>query len=192
MFTDLEGPQYSYTYHGKSILGHVDKYIFNVQMMVNGDYILSITLRSYSNQDNRCAGCRSENIDSYGCCDNWESTSCTGSRMCETYFQYCLLPLETISTAREPVHCRVIAQSTSTENGGTIDFSQSLVLGLSNPLQLSGISNAWMVSATFKNRDRNSSHSKCVALVQQVVIMMIRPNWNAMNCIWQFLRHLTN
>ena len=105
--------------------------------MVGGDYILNVTIMSYSS-NGRCSQCNDESL--YGCCDDWESTSCGSvgnSRRCDTYFQYCLLDSGTAFNL--PITCNIRAQSTqATSNGAAIDFSQSTVLGLSNPLTLSG------------------------------------------------------
>ena len=107
------------------------------QLLVGGDYTLSVTMTSYSS-NGRCSECNDESR--YGCCDNWESTSCGSvgsSRRCDTYFQYCLLDPGTAFSL--PITCNIRAQSPqANSNDAAIDFSQSTVLGLSNPLILSG------------------------------------------------------
>lgn len=124
--------------------------LFIPQLLLRAEYILNITLQSYSS-NGRCAECREEEDEGNGCCDDFESRSCgtagVSSRRCDTYFLYCLLPINTNTATygRNPVPCTVIAQSESTVNDAPIDFSQSTVLGLSNPLIFSGISSTWEV-----------------------------------------------
>ena len=114
------------------------------QIIVSGNYTLNITLISYINQNNYCAVCFDDN---YGCCDNNDATVCTGSLRCDTYFEYCLLPLETANTRpTRRYQCSPVATSTVLTDDGPIDFSQSVVLGLSNPLLLSKTSSTWTVS----------------------------------------------
>ena len=99
--------------------------------------MLNVTMDSYSSND-RCATCNGDTL--YACCDNWESTSCgssTSTSRCDTYFQYCLLPSGTMFGL--PITCTILAESTeAATNGAAIDFSRGTVLGLSNPLTLSG------------------------------------------------------
>ena len=115
-------------------------------MVVYGDYILNITMESYSS-DGLCASCRDDN---FGCCDNSESRFCGtpggSSLRCETYFEYCLLSPGTSTASSQPLPCTIQATSDYTIDGAFIDFSQSTVLGLSNPLLLNGISSSWAVS----------------------------------------------
>ena len=109
---------------------------------MSGNYTLNITLVSYLNYNNWCSECSDDEL---GCCDDYDSTECTGSFRCDTYFEYCLLPVETAIT-RDRLQCNPVATSTVLTDDGPIDFTQSVVLGLSNPLQLSGTSNTWTVS----------------------------------------------
>lgn len=109
---------------------------------MSGNYTLNITLVSYINHNNWCSECSDDEL---GCCDNYDVRSCVGGNRCDTYFEYCLLPLETAITT-DRIWCTPVATSTVLLDDGPIDFTQSVVLGLSNPLQLSGISNAWSVS----------------------------------------------
>ena len=109
---------------------------------MSGNYILNITLISYINHNNWCSVCSDDEL---GCCDNYDTRVCTGSLRCDTYFEYCLLPLGTAITT-DRIQCNPVAISTVLMNDGPIDFNQSVVLGLSNPLLLSGPSNTWTVS----------------------------------------------
>lgn len=139
------------------------------QFLVCGEYTLDVRLLSYSN-DGRCAQCRED--EDIGCCDDYESSSCgtpgRSSSQCETYFQYCIVPTSTntplsFNRNSRPISCDYIETPFSTINGAPINFLQDTVLGLSNPLILSGTSSAWMVTtmyfyaqvilvANFKNR----------------------------------------
>ena len=114
---------------------------------MRANYNLSITLSSYTNVNNLCIDCVDEGI---GCCDDFAGRRCTtpnrGSR-CETYFEYCLLPLNTIAS-NGPVPCTVRARSNPATDDSAINFAQSTVLGLSNPLVLREPSSAWNVSYT--------------------------------------------
>ena len=111
---------------------------------MKANYNLSITLNSYTNVNNHCIECRDDGV---GCCDDFEGRRCTtpnrGSR-CETYFEYCLLPLNTVSS-NGPVSCTVRARSNPGTDDSAINFAQSMVLGLSNPLVLREPSSAWNV-----------------------------------------------
>ena len=112
---------------------------------MRANYNLSITVNSYTNVNNLCIECMDEGI---GCCDDFESRRCTtlnrGSR-CETYFEYCLLPLNTVASGG-PISCTVRARSNPATDDSAINFAQSTVLGLSNPLVFREPSSAWNVS----------------------------------------------
>ena len=112
---------------------------------MRANYNLSITLNSYTNVNNLCIDCVDQGI---GCCDDFAGRRCTtpnrGSR-CDTYFEYCLLPLNTVAS-NGPVSCIVRARSNPATDDSAINFAQSTVLGLSNPLVLREPSSAWNVS----------------------------------------------
>ena len=112
---------------------------------MRANYNLSITLNSYTNVNNLCIDCVDQGI---GCCDDFAGRRCTtpnrGSR-CDTYFEYCLLPLNTVAS-NGPVPCTVRARSNPATDDSAINFAQSTVLGLSNPLVLREPSSAWNVS----------------------------------------------
>lgn len=114
-------------------------YNTHMQVLVFGDYTLEVTVQSYS-------------LDTgfFGCCDDdrprGSRNTCT---RCNTYFQYCLLPFGTTTSSRQPLTCAPIASSIPSGNGAFIDFSQSTVLGLPNPLVFNGISSSWTVSNVY-------------------------------------------
>ena len=108
---------------------------------VNGLYVLEVRLYGYDNPTGRCQGCVS--LGQVGCCDRHDTMECS-SFLCDTYFHYCLRSLG----SQEGGECSYFGSVTSsaTLDDRPIDFSQSTVLGLSNPLILPGLTNQWNVS----------------------------------------------
>ena len=108
---------------------------------------------NYSNPTGRCQGCPqdlSNNVSIVrSCCDagSMFTGPCDDFRGCDSYFIYCLRPLN--STAEGG--CTKFENQTSTANmeDGPIDFSQSTVLGLANPLLLQGLTDAYTVSLAY-------------------------------------------
>ena len=110
---------------------------------MNGDYVLEVRTHSYNNPTNRCAGC---GVDD-GCCDDFSLFECTGDLRCDTYFFYCLRMLGSSSSDGVCNNANgQVSTSYAEPDGGEINFSQDMVLGLPNPLPLNGISNTWNVS----------------------------------------------
>ena len=68
-----------------------------------------------------------------------------GNRRCDTFFTYCLRPLNTTGFDCGSSSGSEI-QSGVNENDAAVNFSQSTVLGLSNPINLPGLTNDWNVS----------------------------------------------
>ena len=112
-----------------------------VCVLVDGLYQLEVTVFGYNNPTGRCQDCL-EDDDLRGCCDDFESTSCRGSTLCDSYFTYCLRT--TGSTGRG---CSYFGNRRSNINidDGPLTFSQSTVLGLENPILLQGLTSAYMV-----------------------------------------------
>ena len=104
------------------------------QVCIRGDYTILVHSHSFSNPSNRCAQCQ------FGCCDQFGTTVCTGTDRCDTLFTYCLLPLNSTTL------CTPQAVSGTAFDDRSIDFTQATVLGLPNPLPLSGVSERWEVS----------------------------------------------
>ena len=119
---------------------------------VNGLYMLEVRLNGYNNPTGRCQGCVSETTPNImGCCDQHNTTLCSGFLMCDSYFYYCLRAL-----GSQGGSCSYFGNMTSSSifNDASIDFSQSTVLDLDNPLLLPGLTNAWNVSLNEEiNRD---------------------------------------
>ena len=107
-------------------------------MLVEGRYVVEVRLNGYTNPTGQCWGCLT-------CCDIDLHFGCTGERRCDSYFNYCLRPFgdEQLDS------CSASEYTTSSfnSNDGPLNFSQSRVLGLSNPLVLSGLKSAYQVSS---------------------------------------------
>lgn len=109
---------------------------------VNADYIVQVRTHSYSNPTNWCYACRiDDEDDEYGCCDTFSQTQCSGDQLCENQFYYCLRPFGSVGD-----ECTGGRMSTFNNNDEDIDFTQSVVLGLPNPLPLASTSLRWNVS----------------------------------------------
>ena len=101
---------------------------------------MEVRLLGYENPTQRCRECRLIN-NLRSCCDDFSrNDQCTeGDRECDSYFIYCLRPFGT-SNAQEGgcSNFEKMVSSVHTDDG-MIDFSQSEVLGLDNPLHLRGL-----------------------------------------------------
>ena len=109
--------------------------------VVEGLYQLEVTVFGYNNPTGRCQGCVHD--DTRGCCDDFRRTSCSDSELCDSYFIYCLQEKGSTESG-----CSHIGNQRSTHNinDGPLNFSQSMVLGLENPIILQGLTNTYMVS----------------------------------------------
>lgn len=114
-------------------------------------------VHNYSNPTNRCPVCRDNDILPVGCCDRFTNLgSCEGADRCDNAFFYCLRELGS-PPDEDPTqlrglcgfHTREGKISQQNVDGEDIDFSQDNVLGLENPISLSGISSRWTVSLFF-------------------------------------------
>jgi hypothetical protein len=120
-----------------------------VCVLVEGRYFVEVRLNGYTNPSGKCNNCFNTQNRKQFCCDNGDNTNeCTTSERCDSYFIYCLRPLGTVE-----VGCfdnKTIAVSRSNEDDGSdVDFSQSRVLGLSNPQSFSGLGDAYDVSYSY-------------------------------------------
>ena len=102
---------------------------------MEGLYQLEVTVFGYDNPTGRC-----QCDGSQRCCESSGSTSC--GRMCDSYFVYCLRTIG--STGRG---CSFFGNwiSTHNDNDGSLDFSESMVLNLENPINLRGLTDTYMV-----------------------------------------------
>ena len=104
---------------------------------MSGDYTVEIRLSNFSNPSDLLANGE--------CCDlniTLGDGSCALSG-CDSYFHHCLRPLG--STVRG---CPAGGHSSAVNyNNAPLNFSKPIVLGLPNPLPLSGLTRQWNVSA---------------------------------------------
>ena len=104
--------------------------------------MVEVNVESYNNPTNGCATCHG------GCCDDLNVTTCTGQLRCDNQFTYCLRSHNTSATTGG---CQGASLSSNVNTDGEdIDFSQSTVLGLPNPLTLIGLTSSWQVSILFQ------------------------------------------
>ena len=111
------------------------------QVCIHGNYTVLVRSHSYSNPSNRCIQCQVNIGSQVGCCDQFNTlTACTGTTRCDTLFTYCLQPFGSNTP------CTPQAVSETAFDDRPINFTQATVLGLPNPLPLSGVSQRWEVS----------------------------------------------
>lgn len=117
-------------------------------MIVNGHYLVEVRLFAYNNPTGKCQGCYVQRSNQVRCCDTNSVVDCENIRRCDSYFIYCLRPLNTSSIEEG---CFGFENRTSdfNRNDGTLNFSNETVLGLPNPLLLPGLTEAYTVSASF-------------------------------------------
>ena len=107
---------------------------------MSGDYTVEIRLRNYTNPSDLLANGE--------CCDlniTLGDGSCALSG-CDSYFYYCLRALGSTGGG-----CPAQSGRTSTVNynNAPLNFSKPRVLGLPNPLPLSGLMRQWNVSVHY-------------------------------------------
>ena len=107
--------------------------------------MVELTLFGYNNPTGTCydPGECVRNDGQHRCCDENRVSGCTGGRRCDSYFIYCLRPL-----GSEGEGCSDYEPRMSTHNqddDDPIDVTQSMVLGLENPLILQGITESYDV-----------------------------------------------
>ena len=126
-------------------------YCTKVCVIVNGRYQVGVRLFNYSNPTGRCQECAVNQNGIHSCCDSQtEFGICDGRLRCDSFFIYCLRPLNTsYSSMKEG--CLGFANMTSSFNrdDGPVDFENATVLGLPNPLLFAGLTDTYMVSEYF-------------------------------------------
>ena len=118
-------------------------------MLVEGHYFVEVRLNGYTNPTGQCQDCDWTS----NCCDvppeilhiNITTDDCIGERRCDSYFNYCLRRISDKKPDCSPSERRNTSSINS--NDGPLNFSQSTVLGLSNPQVLSGLRGAYKVSS---------------------------------------------
>ena len=108
-------------------------------MLVQGHYVVELRLNRYSNPSGRCGhGDVCHNLfDQLYCCDSFSTRNCHGDERCDSYFKYCLRPFGEVQLTSQQCFFNQVRSSTNPDDG-PLDFSQSTVLGLNNPLRLFG------------------------------------------------------
>ena len=102
---------------------------------------MEVELFGYNNPTQTCQDCRSGGpFANPGCCDRHDRDICNGGDRCDSYFFYCLRTIGTTGRNCSYIGNRV---SIANVNDGQINFNQSSVLDLENPLQLQGLTNAY-------------------------------------------------
>ena len=118
-------------------------YFTQVRMFVSGRYVVEVALYGYNNPTQTCHDCRDGQFADLGCCDRQDRTTCNGGDRCDSYFIYCL---RTIGSSGRNCSYFGTRISTANSNDASINFNQSSVLGLENPLQMQGLTDTYTVS----------------------------------------------
>ena len=116
--------------------------------LVEGLYFLQARVNSFRNPNQRSLHCNEDGC-SRRCCDDRDLESCgssNGDRRCDTFFIFCLRPLFTTGFGCGSNSGSVMRSDVNQNDATRIDFSQSTFLGLSNPVNLTGLTNNWNVS----------------------------------------------
>ena len=103
-------------------------------MLTKGDYIVEVRTINFSNPQNR--------VHRGQCCDPLPTNSSICGE-CDISFFYCLRPLGGSSD------CNGGLASNFPAMDGEIDFSSDVILGLQNPLPLTGLTTEWKVNKNY-------------------------------------------
>ena len=119
----------------------ISGYITQVQLaskLLRADYVVEVHMQSYNNPINRAIGQEGD------CCDlvpDADST-CSEHERCDSYFIFCLRPLNTSHTQRGCDAPNITSEVA--HNNASIDFTNSTFLGITNPFHLNA-SRHWQV-----------------------------------------------
>ena len=116
----------------------VPSFTLNMQVC-EGLYVVEVQLFGYNNPTGTCYDKRClRNNGRHRCCDtpSGMTSYCIDFRRCDSYFIYCLRPL---GSSGQGCSDYVAVESEVNNNDNDLDFSQSMVLGLENPLTLRGL-----------------------------------------------------
>ena len=108
---------------------------------------MEVRVFGYNNPTQTCQDCQhAGQFSDPSCCDSINTKSrgtCTDSDRCDSFFYYCLRTIGGVGR-----NCSYFGSRTSTVNMNDlqIDFNQSTVLDLANPLQLQGLTDTYAVS----------------------------------------------
>ena len=116
---------------------------------MRGRYVVEVDLFGYNNPTQTCQDCRSGGqFADPGCCDGHDRDICTDGERCDSYFIYCLRIIGSSGRNCTYFGTRI---STANSNDASINFNQSSVLGLENPLQMQGLIDTYTVSLVMYN-----------------------------------------
>ena len=124
-------------------------YAAQVLTFVKGRYQTEVSLFQYNNTPpGKCHGCNNVITNEHrhqGCCDNPTiNGTCIGDDLCDVYFTYCLRPFGSMGRG-----CFNYTNVISSVKNDTSSFSfpqeNMNILGLSNPLLLPGLTDAYTV-----------------------------------------------
>ena len=115
---------------------------------------MQVRLNGYSNPTGRCQDCpiieTSPKTLHHSCCDDHSKADCSGDERCDSYFIYCLRPLNfgvtRLNPCGYPSNGSKMSSFFNRDDAGISDFSQLRILGLNNPLTLSGLGYSYVVS----------------------------------------------
>ena len=120
-------------------------------MLVEGRYIVQVRLNGYTNPSGKCNGDNCfPGMNQQICCDGGGTDKCMGRERCDSFFVYCLRPLGTVDMGCPNNETRAVSFF-NVNDGPSVDFSLSRVLGLSNPQNFPGLGNAYQVSYLYSS-----------------------------------------
>ena len=132
-------------------------------ILVRADYVVEVHVQSYSNPTNRAVGQGGD------CCDpqSGGNRSCTETKRCDSYFIFCLRPLNTPPIQRGCDTPNITSEVA--KNNASIDFTQHTFFGITNPFHLNA-SGLWQVSVfTIATKaDTHDTHLQGVQLYVEV------------------------
>jgi hypothetical protein len=126
---------------------------------MQADYILYMTVHSYTSNDSCPVGFIQDNSQTMpGCCDSLE-VQCRDQEECDPTFTYCQRTSETAAStnASSPESCRTIIDN--------VMFDGEELLSLSNPIPLNGRTEGWQVwcNKTHSDSSGNKYHQALLA-----------------------------
>lgn len=111
---------------------------------MEGRHFLEVRLFGYSNPTGKCNTCEVLTPSERECCDSFGETYCNDSlHLCDSYFVYCLGNQAGCISGTE-------RRSEVNINDGPLNFSLNSVLGLENPIIISGATGSYTVSVANK------------------------------------------
>ena len=125
--------------------------LFQTQLvLVEGLYVLQAQIHSFVNTNQQSFHCNQFGRQcQLACCDDDNRETCSsGERRCDTFFIFCLRRSGTVGFGCGSNGGSVVWSSVNEDDEINIDFSQGSFLGLSNPVNLPGLTNDWNVNVS--------------------------------------------